>query len=53
MLMTSQLIEKDLTGQKHLEQHRPVLSPQGIGVMVHPVQLLAESGFQIHSIFIK
>lgn len=31
MLLTSQIVEKDLTEQKHLEQHSPVLSPQGTG----------------------
>lgn len=29
--MTSQIIEKDLAGQKHLGQHSPIFSPQGTG----------------------
>lgn len=37
--MTSHVVEKDLTEQKHLEQHSPMLSPQDTGNDMHQMQL--------------
>lgn len=38
--MTSHVVEKDLTEQKHLEQRSLMLSPQDTGNDVHQMQLL-------------
>lgn len=37
--MTSHVVEKDLTEQKHLEQHSLMLSPQDTDNDVHQMQL--------------